>query len=511
MIRLTDEQALAAAAPERLVNIVSAPGSGKTTVGAERFGYQRYQAGDRRGVLGLSFNRAAVAELSKRIARRWGERCIAFPHRVITFDQLHVEVLRHFVRVGLVKWPTAIQELDVRDDYRGTPGFRFLTPPRNYRRVAGLDSKGRVVSLGIKVDQPTTGIGNIDQHRALLNAGIVSHDDIRNILVDALRQDTMDQVASDWIAATYRAVVIDEVYDAALLDLNIAYTAAEAGIAVTLIGDPWQALYKWRGATPEAVQKLLEVTTADFADYQLSHSFRFFGDQMPALATALRAGDAVSLPSGVSDEVDVVLARNWIPLWSVGDNVLPLSFRTIENATDAALNLLLDVVTRGRLGIASFGKEAAIARIGLDRDRFLAEQDRVLLPLLADIRAGRSAVDVLDDLREAIKGFGVRKPGRLPNAAKEAQRVAQVEALAARLRQESVIPGLTVFQAKGREWVRVGVVLTQAQEALLAAGLQALDDENCVIYVALTRAENRCVRLGGDAALELEIEEPAGG
>jgi DNA helicase-2/ATP-dependent DNA helicase PcrA len=233
--------------------------------------------------------------------------------------------------------------------------------------------------------------------------------------------------------------------------------------------------------------------------------------QMPALAAALRAGDGVSLPSGVSEELDVVLSRNWMPLWSAGQNVLPLSFRTIENATDAALNLLLDVATRGRLSTASFGKEGAIARLGLDRDRFLAEQDRLLLPLLADVRAGRSAIDVLDDLREVIKSFDVRRPGRLPDPAKEAQRVAQIEALADRLKHESVIPGLTVFQAKGREWNRVGVVLTRTQEALLAAGLQALDDENCVIYVALTRAKNRCVQIGSDEAIQLEIEEPPGG
>ena len=93
MVRLTPEQALAAAAQDRLVNIVSAPGSGKTTVAAERFGYQRHLAGDDRGVLGLSFNRAAVAELRARISARWGGGAIAAPHRVVTFDHLHVDLL----------------------------------------------------------------------------------------------------------------------------------------------------------------------------------------------------------------------------------------------------------------------------------------------------------------------------------------------------------------------------------------------------------------------------------
>ncbi len=37
-LRLTGEQLLAAASDERLVNVVSGPGSGKTTMSAARFG-----------------------------------------------------------------------------------------------------------------------------------------------------------------------------------------------------------------------------------------------------------------------------------------------------------------------------------------------------------------------------------------------------------------------------------------------------------------------------------------
>lgn len=505
MIRLTDEQALAAAAPERLVYIVSAPGSGKTTVAAERFGFQRYQVGNCRGVLGLSFNRAAVAELSQRISRRWGEGCMAFPHRVITFDHLHVEVLQHLVRAGLVKWPNGVQELDVRDDYRGVKGYRWLSPPGNYRRVAGLTSHGEVVSLGTKVEQPGWGIGNIGQHQAALSVGIVSHEDVRHVLLQAMRSDPLKESVSDWLATNYRAVIVDEVYDAAALDLHVAYMAAESGLAVTVIGDPWQALYKWRGASPETVQDFLDSTSDRFVEYEQTRSFRFKGNQMPALTAALRAGDSVTLPRGVDSDVDVALARNWAPLWSAGNSVLPLAFRTVDNTTDAAINLLLDVATRGRLGVAAFGRDGAIARLGLDRDQFRAEQNNLLAPLLTDLLKGRDSKDVLEDLRSAFKSLGLRKPGRLKEA-KEEQRIVELSELATRMRQDSLIPGLTVFQAKGREWGRVGVVLTRTQESLLSSGLKALDDENCVIYVALTRARNRCVQLSSGTFSQLEIE-----
>ena len=126
---------------------------------------------------------------------------------------------------------------------------------------------------------------------------------------------------------------------------------------------------------------------------------------MPQLATSLRAGAGAALPRTASSEVDVALARNWTQLWSVGDNILPLAFRTVNNATDAAMNLLLDVVTRARLGTASYGREGAITKLGLDREHFQAKQDEVFAPLVESLLAGKDEAEVLEDLREAVKSL----------------------------------------------------------------------------------------------------------
>lgn len=501
MVRLTNAQVLAAAAQDRLVNVVSAPGSGKTTVAAERYGYQRYLRGDIRGVLGLTFNRAAATELRVRVEGRWGASCLSAAHRVITFDHLHVELLHRLVFEEKITWLNGVTTLDVRDDYRGLKGHRFLTDG-NYVRYAGLDAKCGVVSKSRKVTKPESGIGSVADHRAVLAKGVVSHDDVRTILRAAMQIEEMKQFASDWLVANYRALVIDEVYDADDLDIYVAYLAAEAGLSVTLIGDPWQALYKWRGARPEVVEKLFEATSKPFTAYDQPESFRFSGDQMPRLAAALREGQGVTLPVISSVDVDVALARNWHQLWSVGDNILPLAFRTVNNSTDACINLLLDVATRARLGMQAFGREGAIAKLGLDRDHFQAKQDDVLAPLITSLRNGQSTIQVLEDLRNTIKALGVRKPGRL-SGAKEAAAEAQLGQLAVRLTRSAVVPGLTVFQAKGREWGRVGVVLSQAQIDTLASGLQELDEEHCIIYVALTRARQVCGRLENHACAEI--------
>lgn len=504
MIRLTDEQVLAVTAPERLVNIVSAPGSGKTTVASERFGYQRHQSGDRRAVLGLSFTRAAVSELAGRITRRWGAACLDFPHGVLTFDALHCVLMEQLLDAGLVKWPGGYKRLDVRDDYRGFPGYRWLSAG-NYCRAASLDASGRVITTGKRVTVPTSGIGRKDQHDPLLQAGVASHEDVRAVLRQALKVPEMRKYVSDWLSEAFRALVIDEVYDAAILDLSVALIAAEAGLHVTLIGDPRQALYGWRGARPDLVEKLLASTTDQFVEYQQSTSFRFRGPQMPEVARALRAGEPVTLPAISSLGVDVVLARRWSALWLGGDNVLPLAFRNINNATDAALSLLLDVATRANLGRTAYGREAAVTQLRLD-EVAVSDRDLALRPILSRLASGESEAVVLDALRDAISGLGVRRPNRLGVKA-EALRHAELKSLGRRLQSSGLVPGLTVHQAKGGEWTSVGVVLSMYERALLAAGLREFEDDDCVVYVALTRAKERCGLLAAELTLDLDADD----
>jgi DNA helicase-2/ATP-dependent DNA helicase PcrA len=110
--------------------------------------------------------------------------------------------------------------------------------------------------------------------------------------------------------------------------------------------------------------------------------------------------------------------------------------------------------------------------------------------------AGEGAADVLELLRTAALTLGViRRPTKLAKKG-EPIRQAEIEALRLRLQHEDLIPGLTVHQAKGREWPRVGVALSTKDEVLLARGLQPLVEDHCVLYVALTRAQELCVALG---------------
>lgn len=506
-IRLTDRQVVAAVSARPYTNIVSAPGSGKTTVASERFGYLASQRdADGRGVLGLSFNRAAVAELGSRITARWGRSTTQLPNLVTTFDDLHVRVMHHLIAQGLIRWPGGHSTVEVLDEYRGKRGFRFL-PPTNWKRIAICDQSGQVLSGSRRLSAPEYGIGGVADHRAVLAEGLVSHEDVRCILRKAAGLKGVTDVIQHWFSSNFRHIIVDEIYDADDLDLWMAGAAGSVGTHLTLVGDPWQALYEWRGATPDKVQVLID--SLPFHDYEQPESFRFQGEQMPELSRMLRASAPVAIPRCTSDAVDVALARRWAHLWEIGDNVLPLAFRTVGNATDGMLNLLLDVVTRRKLGHNSFGKQSACVILGIEPAELALIQNTVLQPVLQAMMGGVSAARVLQLLRDAALDLGAnRRPSRLPRQG-EPDRELEIDALRRRLQREDLIPGLTVHQAKGREWRRVGVALSEKDEQRLAGGLQKLEPDHCVLYVALTRAKESCVALGDPRELQsAEVNEP---
>ncbi|MFE7802897.1 UvrD-helicase domain-containing protein [Nocardia sp. NPDC057440] len=499
-IRLENPQVLAAAADDPLVNILSAPGSGKTTVAAERFGYLHHKdPGGRRGVIGLSFNRTAVGELRSRIAARWGRPALVFPNLVTTFDDFHVRTMKHLLRLGLLKWPNGHHEVDVIDDYSSKSGYQWIAV-KGWLRIASCKLDGTVWSDSVRAKRSTYGFGRAGDHRTVLEAGCISHDDVRHILNTVLGLNGAQDAIDDWMVKNYRHIIVDEIYDADELDLHVASRAATLGIGVTVVGDPWQALYDWRGATPAKVKSNLQ-DKHEFTNFHQPKSFRFKSEQMRELTDRLRHGKPVDLLPIASDAVDIALARRWAELWKVGDNILPLAFRSgFTSEIDAVLCLLLDIATGSGIGLPAFGRQNAVIRLGMTDEVLEDFRDVILRPALEELVGDVPADAVLERLRLRMEGAGRRRPRR---AADESVRHGELDLLRARLKRRDLIPGLTVHQAKGREWDRVGVALNSEQERMLNEGLRELEPEHCVLYVALTRAKYTCGSLRSPHELDL--------
>lgn len=492
-LTLTDQQKSAATAAENRVYIEASPGSGKTTVATERFGVNRYGSdGHGRGVIALSFARSARGELERRVRQRWGLDAMRWPHQVWTLDSLHCALVGHLLRSGVIEWPGGETDLTVVDSWRGSSGAR----PRDageFVRTLALNGR-RVVTRAVRAAVAGTYFTQKAPYVNRLSEGICTHDEIRQVLQAALpRGSAFREPLREYFKATARSLIVDEVFDGNLIDLQVVSVASATGVPTTLIGDPWQALYAFRGARPDLVPQL--ISQLGFVDYPIEQSFRFETPAMQALTSELRRSHGVSVPHGTIGETNVVLASSWKALWSAPDVVLPFSFGQAANRTDAALALLLDFVIGGQFGESStFGPDASVI-LDLDRDSWRSAAPAALAPVLERLSDGSDvgARAALDLLRGLLVDFGSAPIRRLAGR-QEAKRVARLVHLGRRLAVAQPVPGLTIHQAKGREWPRVGVVLNPTEHARLASGLTKDSEVDRALYVALTRARRAVIR-----------------
>lgn len=484
--QLTDEQRAAATVRGARTFIEANPGSGKTTVAAERYGVVRFEqrAVGTQATTAVSFTRSATSELNGRIRRRWGSSAVSWPHGVTTIDTLVYSIIQHLLRTGRIHWPGGHTTLQVLDVWRGHQGFRWL-PAGSYRRICSLDANRTVTSAGGLVQDARFGFGNRRTFEQHLANGLCTHDDVRAVLSAALRAVDLRDIVGNYIAASIHHLIVDEVFDANRLDLGIVALACNANVNVTLVGDPWQALYGFRGANPELVPRLIR--DGHFQTLPLTHSFRFRTPEMRTLAASLRARAPVLLELGGPH--DVVLASNWDALWNCPDHVLPLSFGRISNKTDAAAVVLLDHLVHAKFAQRTIFLPEALLLLDLDPEAYRLQGPAVLgnvVDILVRPDAGPAAA--LRALRQAVIQLGGARRPRVGGAGAEQRQVDRLTALARRARAPRVVPGMTIHQAKGREWNHVGVRLSAGEIEILGAGLDPEVEGHRALYVALTRA-----------------------
>jgi DNA helicase-2/ATP-dependent DNA helicase PcrA len=481
--RLTDEQKQVAASRAPRLFVESVPGSGKTTVAAERFGVLRHahNCTTPRAIVAVSFARSAVIELHDRVGRRWGSRTTAVPNAITTMDGLHRSVVEFLLRTQRLRWPGGTVRPRLIDSWARQRGATRIsvTGPRNQRWELGL--KGDNLALAYRaVDAPCWGMmyaKRADFVESLAD-GVCTHDEIRQIVGLALGRADLRDAIDEYLARSFAHLIVDEAFDLNGLDALLVRRVVESGVGVTLVGDPWQALYEWRGARPDMVHQLLH--DYSFETLPMHTSFRFKTSDTMNLARDLRHGQGVVLPATTGD-ADVVLASEWEHLVAAGDDVIPLSFGQFDCQTDAAVTLLLDEVARARLGKGALNLPEAHRCLRRDPE-VLGVAD--VLELLRDPSVGITAV--MTALREATKVQGQRRPS-LP-AARVVSRCDRLTLLRQWLTVDGrYVPGLSFHQAKGREWGRVDVALGATARAALGAGLDGTKEDHRKLYVALTR------------------------
>jgi DNA helicase-2/ATP-dependent DNA helicase PcrA len=482
--KLTPEQLVPATSRAALTYVEAAPGSGKTFLAVERHGYLRFGlcGRDHRGIAAVSFARSASAELLGRIVRRWGASAARWPNFVGTIDELHRRVMNHMLEAGVIDWPGAPADLSVKDTWRQAPGARNRLGSAAGWWSVDLDPSGEVSPVLVTEGRrPPAFFTDRDAYLSILKTGRCTHDEVRSILAAVLLRPipALRDAVRAYLVASFAHLIVDEAFDMNELDIALVRAIADAGgVGVTVVGDPWQSLYEFRGSRP----KLMATLVGDgFAKYSVLGSHRYRTNDMRTLARQLALGEPFAVDAAEVGRVpDVVLATTWSPLWEQEElPILPpgLGGRVAGGPYSAGLLLLLNEVTTDRFGVAVTGFGEAAAFLGWDGDR----------GRLADALRELAASGGEQAIWAALKsGFASADELWAPPGVIATRRLSRLVQL---VRGGLTVLGLSVHQAKGLQWPAVDFL----QNLMQPGETYRLDQDDAVdrqVYVALTRAQD---------------------
>lgn len=485
---MTPDQRRAATSLSPLCYVKAGPGSGKTFLATEAFGFIRYKRylHDRRGLLGVTFARSARAEFENRVRTRWGPRSTAWPNAIATFDELHRMLLRHLVASGLIAWPSGAFPVKVDDSWQDHPGATG-SPGRKMRYMLSLDPEGGVIAVGTASDRVAPKPCFTDSGKLLsaVRSGYCTHAEVRNVLASALSPDYRAFLAAvaGCLAKSYCHIIVDESFDMNQLDAAVIEAAISGGVTVSLVGDPWQSLYEFRGASPDRVHDLLKAHS--FQQIDVPGHRRYRTNEMKALAQNLFDEQPFGVAAAKEgDEFDVVLAHGWNTLWDEARiAVLPMGRPSRLDGSELAncFVILLNEVVRGFFGRDAAGVVEARRKLGPH------SFEETVRPALATLRDSTAPIDeVWLALQAAFNPDGSSWKTQGKRATLYMQRLRELCLLG-----EPPALGLTIHQSKGLEWDRVLLLngeLSTAQGVLNK--LERQHEDHRSVYVGLTRARS---------------------
>ncbi|WP_193607385.1 UvrD-helicase domain-containing protein [Nocardioides lijunqiniae] len=316
--RLDEQQQRVVDHPGGPLLVLAGPGTGKTTTLVEAI-VRRVEDGARPDeVLALTFSRKAAEQLRDRVTARLGRTmatslCATFhsfayglvrryapaeiyaaPLRLLSAPEQDV-VLRELLsdHPESVDWPESLQRA------LGTRGFaREVNAVLSRAREKGKDG-AELRALGEEHDLPELMAAGLFLEQYLTNLDYVGATDY----ADLIRRATIEAAEHrDELRAAYRHVFVDEYQDTDPGQVALLRQLAGDGRDLTVVGDPHQSIYGFRGAE---VRGILDFP-ADFprtdgrpAEVVALRTTRRFGPHL--LLASQRVASRLALPGSIPD------------------------------------------------------------------------------------------------------------------------------------------------------------------------------------------------------------------
>jgi len=567
----TEAQSRVIACHSSSLFVQACPGSGKTRVVASRFLEHATNLSRRRGVALLSFTNAAADEIRKACVEGSLSRRIEFPHFVGTFDSFMTQFL-----VLPFEASDSGERLQIVDSWakQGFPGIRLRGElSRHEITLDSLVFRDGQVTVDIKrIPRIATRrvvqahLSTFEQRgrqllRRLNRAGFVSCCDARQLALRRMQDPASGESLARTLSARFAELLVDEAQDCNDDDLQLIEWLRKAGIPVTVVCDPDQAIFEFRTHTSPG---RLEAVLGGFTAVTLKENFRSSGAVCRCAASirdeARAAPDMASgehknstIPvfvvpyegkpsSKIGSEFLTIISENSIAAGdavaiahkarvaaqSVGSSVDVASGSVARRLLDAAIAYQSATTSSAdRLSALQLAEKVLILRLVPSRDipkgniertaeklglerRWLRRAANGLLQRLDDPRTIDSAPEWVHQVREVLRG--IRAPKGIAWA-RSPEQVLQVFSGALRHSESPLaLKNETVHRVKGREFDAVMFVVppddAESHSSALIDNWRArnlrMEEGSRVAYVAITRARRLlAIALPADLARRL--------
>jgi DNA helicase II / ATP-dependent DNA helicase PcrA len=258
---LTEEQKRAVTHGDGPLLIVAGAGSGKTRVITRRIAYLIQQGTPPPAILAITFTNKAAGEMKQRVAavldhplRDWGRLDQPFP-TICTFHSLALRILKHYApTIGL---PHNFSVFDSADQTKllkqviadlELPSTQYA-PATVHGVISKAKNKLQTVSdyTANARDFFERGVARIygKYQEALKANNALDFDDLLLQTCRALKshRDVLEELQDRFVH-----ILIDEYQDTNHAQYILAHAMAHKRRNITVVGDPDQSIYAWRGA-----------------------------------------------------------------------------------------------------------------------------------------------------------------------------------------------------------------------------------------------------------------------
>ncbi len=404
MENLNPEQRQAVLSTGGPVLIIAGPGTGKTLTLTYRIAYLIEERGvPAERILAVTFTQRAAREMTERLRALLGGSNGEIPVRIRTFHALGAEILRE-----------AGPSLGIAEDFfildrEESAGLLQRAVPSLSRQDADATLE-RISEAKRNLVYPEDGEGEIgdgsllatyeryqqtlDEYRAL---------DYDDLVAGTVRLMTRHPEFAEKVAGGLSAICVDEYQDVNLAQYRLLRLLSAGVKDLCAIGDPHQAIYGFRGATPAYFLQFKEdypkgkvvqlVRNYRSSENILTASVEMLSkgihrEQVPQLATTEKAGFRVQVGDLASEKAEAIFIAHTIERLMGGTDSLSLYADKVAGDEGPVCGSFGDIAILVRLKALAPGIEQALAHQGIpyqsarQGDRLRGRVGRAILAVL---------------------------------------------------------------------------------------------------------------------------------